>query len=823
MLKERNRFQKEVQLLTETVSEPAVLSHSEGRQFEIKDSSSRVSARILYPALGFPAVIAPTDGESRNPSLETDATRCLCILLVSDIQTLSQEAAARHLRYVPWKERGRRHIPYQEGEIGTFRKEDLKVSKPKVLSPKPNKGDPTDIHGQIILFGANSKGDNGIVVNLPEYVSRFYKNIGLGFLYEIRVSETACRVFDKPLYHIFWNNKTTNESVPSDEMLILLQKFAKPRREKLGILWKKHSTHLLDEYRYEYGSLHLPYRGKSAPSKIPTEILHPVFVRRSKAPVLKIAHLTDTHVHTKADVFEENLRLHDPIALKHYLNWNKHFESIYMKSKIDSNILLLTGDLIDYGRGYWGLDELNGLGDNGLYHSDRNWFLFYYLLASGERYTNPVYTSLGNHDWRLNPYPPFSPGAPIPSYIFTGLSTVRPNKHQDSPIEKALKTAHGPGSDIVVSYTYSVEKKYSGILKAFLNKVGGLEIVRQFGRLKDKSIITNLFKGYKTLNRPGFPSETKLESVEWYLLCINPFLDYIFTLPTGHSVLMLDWAEGENVVWPSTKLGRQAAVSLDLTKFPPVDIDFSWDEGPKARNCLTALQVKLAEIFANSNGNAKIIGIHSPPIGPWHDWYSKDLRLGFKKYDPVDESTFRGYPNYRANLSNNGEIRGHPLFSIKPRITINWPAVEGMDASYGSFEQNRSWFIRFIAERKYHIRLVLSGHIHRQDLFVTYKSKITLGREETPEMFIQSIFPRETHGVPSFAGANLKLSKTSNEPDGLVPGPLYVNSTSIGPLGHFYVSKGEEIHMPPGYSYIELVNDGTIKKVEFRSMQIPIT
>ena len=85
-------------------------------------------------------------------------------------------------------------------------------------------------------------------------------------------------------------------------------------------------------------------------------------------------------------------------------------------------MVLLTGDLIDYGRGQSAWRSAgrirNALGRNDAYHDDRNWFLFYYLLASGENYTKPAYTILGNHDWRLNPYPPFAPGAPEPKSLF---------------------------------------------------------------------------------------------------------------------------------------------------------------------------------------------------------------------------------------------------------------------------------------------------------------------------------------------------------------------------------------------------------------------
>ena len=46
----------------------------------------------------------------------------------------------------------------------------------------------------------------------------------------------------------------------------------------------------------------------------------------------------------------------------------------------------------------------------------------------------------------------------------------------------------------------------------------------------------------RTMDEKGSPAQTSIELVEWYLLSINPFFDYWFGLPSGHKVLMLDWA-----------------------------------------------------------------------------------------------------------------------------------------------------------------------------------------------------------------------------------------------------------------------------------------
>ena len=84
-----------------------------------------VNARILWPALGFPAVISPRDKPVVHQMRNADATRCVCVLILSSIQYLSKEDAARYLRYVSWNDRGRRFI--EAGRPGSFQLADIDV------------------------------------------------------------------------------------------------------------------------------------------------------------------------------------------------------------------------------------------------------------------------------------------------------------------------------------------------------------------------------------------------------------------------------------------------------------------------------------------------------------------------------------------------------------------------------------------------------------------------------------------------------------------------------------------------------------------------
>src|SRR5262249_25404437 len=161
---------------------------------------------------------------------------CICVLLLSSKPYLSKEEAARSLRYVPWAERGRRHIP--PGHGGAFAEEELAVRN-DVKEPRLTLPNAKDGLAEIIVFGGNADGQNRASVTLANRVRDFYRKVGLAHLHEIRVSEEASGRLRDGLYQLFWNNQAANEKAPSDEMALLLQKFARPRRENLGELWEQ--------------------------------------------------------------------------------------------------------------------------------------------------------------------------------------------------------------------------------------------------------------------------------------------------------------------------------------------------------------------------------------------------------------------------------------------------------------------------------------------------------------------------------------------------------------------------------------------------------
>src|SRR5262245_23537712 len=111
---------------------------------------SRIPARILWPALGFPAVIAP---DSTSPY--SDATNSICVLLLSKKSHISKQQAADHLRVVPWNQRHARSD--DKGQSFTKDEVEVRSDADRVMNPMAmglsRAIPPTDKHGVVFDWG----------------------------------------------------------------------------------------------------------------------------------------------------------------------------------------------------------------------------------------------------------------------------------------------------------------------------------------------------------------------------------------------------------------------------------------------------------------------------------------------------------------------------------------------------------------------------------------------------------------------------------------------------------------------------------------------
>ncbi|MGH8247168.1 MAG: hypothetical protein ACREUU_12145, partial [Gammaproteobacteria bacterium] len=296
--------------------------------------------RILWPALGFPAVISPA-----SPSWASMESRRLILLVVTSDKYLSKKDVATKLRYVPWADRHMRYVDAVPGK-NAFDEVDIEVRK-----IEPHRA---DVLTQLILLAGDEDGEGGMLVGLSNFVREFYAKRKMPHLREIRISESASAAIAPEKYNLFWTHRdhSAGPDRRSEEMHLLLEGYARSSRfghdgipsweqiEKAGkrpinlaragalgsisdiVVPQKRAAavkKMLDEYEYEF-------RQPAGPLTR-TEVLHPLFVMQPPKK-LQIGHVADLHYDVRIDAYETRLLKE---GVKKFHNWNKACDKIYAK------------------------------------------------------------------------------------------------------------------------------------------------------------------------------------------------------------------------------------------------------------------------------------------------------------------------------------------------------------------------------------------------------------------------------------------------------------------------------------------------------------
>lgn len=640
-----------------------------------------IKARILWPALGFPEVVAPE--------------RPITLLLLCDKEGLTSQDVAMYLRYTEWDKRTLRYSKTtQTAESGGFFSNE--ISTP--ISVK--------IHEKDDLTLALD------LANLSKFVYDFYEDNGLKHFYEIVIWPHK-NYLSKKLYNIFWINKERkNPQSPtiSAELKFLKDRFVQKRKPE-GRWYKGDIPHPPEgEYMSEY-------QGKPWAQPF-VEVLHPLFIAEPKQK-LKIAHLADHHVCVRNDMFQKAIDQGIKFGYKkgQFNNYNKNTENAIAEACSTCDILIHGGDLIDFGRGHDGTNDT--LGKEQAYQLDRNWFPFYKFLASGNNYKKPMYTVLGNHDWRPNPYGPVC--------SFYSIANDMNLTHEQ------VKAIHGPNAEEV--WYAQIEEVHS--------------LSEYFSRL------------------PVFT--TDIDSVKWYLLLINPFLDFIAQYPGGFALIGYDWAENEEIIdLPGSRL-----VGL-----------------PIAEDSLTSPQIRLTKKFlALDDCTAKIAALHAPIIAP-HPYMESGL-MDHAQYICPDckGSGKKNHADCSCLEAHQVRIGDGPFRPAHPGKRVLYGCRSDEDSVdfspywpvYGTIKQKRSWLIREFGKHK--VGLVLSGHSHRNSAFRLENG----GDYHNP----RALFVHDHNTNSTFYG------------------PLYMSTTSIGPVG-FKHTRFQQEHIKPAFCKIAINKTGQI-------------
>lgn len=706
----------------------------------------KIRARILWPALGFPEVVAPN---IKSPSTDVGDTGRIKLLLVTDKSDLSTTDVAEFLRYVPWKDRATRYMPKSPGKC-SFAENQIWLKKASSWKK--------DELVEAIYFATGK-----VVGTLAKFVINFYKKNNLKYMYQVCITETASAALiskkqKSVLYHLFWSDlgaaNIKNLDLPSEEMRLLLNKFAKSRKRETvgcGVALSKRS--------YKYA---LILDDSSTTALV--EVLHPLFVTSTANPSsFKFAHMTDTHVALRSETFELNLKKSksEKYAVNNYNNYNTSFKELYGRAKESCDAILMTGDLIEYSRGYLGGGR--SIGDEKSYALDANWFYFYGLLVHDKNgYSKPVYTVLGNHDWRVDPFYPLNP--------------VEKQDVEMNLTEEQMKIAHGP-----------MPSSYA--LGGYSSAIGNEAML------------------------------THIDAIKWYLLVINPFLDYTPRLPGGYSLLMLDWVQEEEVFLSH------------------------WSWLPLAEKALTDLQTSIVDWFVALKGKAKVVGLHAGVVSPWPTWSNEALNVGIVRPCPRCAGTTKdglcGCRNIVVQQTDKTEYR----LVGSHYIVVNMPYQDKVDtdedkftirAAYASVKRKRDWLINSILGN---VSVVCCGHVHRNSMLVVlqpgkYKIEGQYGKKNRRQIIESdgkkikaNVLIREgnVQKYDYYGVGDLPASTAVRIDDhGMLPNipqellPVYLNTKSAGPVARARKKDGVPLREPPGYAEFVLEASGTVQSVEFK-------
>lgn len=487
-------------------------------------------------------------------------------------------------------------------------------------------------------------------------------------------------------------------------------------------------------------------------------------------------HLTDLHVATRNDEIldevlkEKNTRGREDIR-GNYVNFNENLRKFIKKANecADNGTLdfvVITGDLVDFAFHGWE-DEPN--------YIENNWKTFMNIITgaglegtvrgnSGIKIA--VFTSTGNHDWRLHPYDPNLSDSNRKSYGLKKGELEHYNfKIFDSaeyPGDERAKLSEELTSDILKKinlnaftktnkWKIQTEKLVSGVYGTwtkrtlpFLAMVGGIWEKGKPTKIADSVIYLAIIgiswivpwgisKGIKYITRKTVdlfvdnPLHAEARALHYYFRYINPYLDYAFRYGE-HSFLVMDTGSdvfiGKLLDNEKAKYLKRMSLednilggSPDSRAFDSEQVYYNWSQ-------IVWLEKALAAIPNNPEGkNRAFIFLHAPPINPPDN---VDLRMvleseqdGKCSYIPAPKEHNRVY-----------EFIKYCFAYVRSKVCKSTDRVlkpgEECNLTYGSVNHYLSQFFYLClgyreselpeenAERKFKpVDIVFSGHAHK--------------------------------------------------------------------------------------------------------------
>jgi predicted MPP superfamily phosphohydrolase len=398
---------------------------------------------------------------------------------------------------------------------------------------------------------------------------------------------------------------------------------------------------------------------------------HSVQITQSIKGGCNFIHLTDAHIAKRNDeILDEVLKVkckrERKDIMEAYRNFNDRFREFIhtandMADRGELDFVVITGDLVDFAFHGWE-DEPNA--------AENNWRIFIHIITGAGKEKengNPgikvaIFTSTGNHDWRLHPYDPN-----LGSYHKAfGLEKEELEHYeyksfdsQEYPEDERAKRSReltsnafkklnidaftNKGKIRFIAFLYS--KLAAWVLGALsvLGLEGGVWVGWPAAKLGVYGLAVLVGAGLgwgikKALERlfrkmadvlVDNPLNAEAKAFHYYLAHINPYLDYAFqygdhsfiVMDTGADVFigqLLDGKELKHIKHMSLE-DNILGGSPDSRAFDSDQTYYNWSQIVWLEKVLTTVSQEL-----DSQGKTFVF-LHAPPINPDKDRKWKDL------------------------------------------------------------------------------------------------------------------------------------------------------------------------------------------------------
>ncbi len=519
-------------------------------------------------------------------------------------------------------------------------------------------------------------------------------------------------------------------------------------------------------------------------------------------------HLTDLHLAKRNDEIPNNIKFNFKGTPKNedlkYNNFNNNFiEFVKAANKLKKDegldFIVITGDIIDYVNYGWD-DKVNPV--------ENNWKIFENIVLGRveccEGLKVPIFTSTGNHDWRLHPYD--IAGGKMGAVYGLEENIAKHYKYKDlspadlkaekkkayeaikSGILKKTKTALKKGDKFKLSMATWLTTKWKFCLPLVFG--GGSGIVQKFTgfqfaddgitKIISSLIILVLLVGFQFAVKRVLdkyiillvdnPLHAEVNALHYYLKNINPYFDYTASYGNNHIVIMdtgTDCFTGQ--LLDGKTIGNLMKLSLEdnILGGSPDSIGFDSRQTYYKWSQIAWLEKVLELIGVDKQTKSNIIiCLHASPINP----PDKDTW----------ESLIETYGNGKDAI---------------PKHKVN--------LTYGTINHYLSQFFHFCLGKKEinfdgtnnlkKIDLVLSGHSHKNIEF----------RIDDKNNNINFYTQEYSKLLKAESAKNGDINKWWDEMK-----PIITQTGPCGPLGH-----GDEIKVPY-YRKIKIDDKGLINSFE---------